>query len=51
LSYGRAKEVGAWIKSTLGSDTNLESFSMGETDRFSRTEFSKNRVVEIWQIK
>ena len=50
LSYGRAKEVGAWIK-TVSKDSNLESFSMGETDRFSRTEFSKNRVVEVWQIK
>ncbi len=49
LSYGRAKEVGAWIKSTLGADKNLESFSMGETDRFSKDEFSKNRVVEVWQ--
>lgn len=51
LSYGRAKEVGAWIKTTLGSDTNIETFSMGETDRFSKTEFSKNRAVEVWQMK
>ena len=50
LSYGRAKEVGAWIKSTVGSDSALETFSMGETDRFSKTDFAKNRVVEVWQI-
>jgi len=51
LSYGRAKEIGEWIKSTLGNNTNIEAFSMGETDRFSKDEFSKNRVVEVWQIK
>lgn len=51
LSYGRAKEVGAWIKSTLGNDQAIESFSMGETDRFSKEDFSKNRAVEVWQIK
>ncbi len=50
LSYGRAKEVGAWIKSTVGEDASLESFSMGETDRFSKSDFSKNRVVEVWQV-
>ena len=50
LSYGRAQEVGAWIKSTLGTDTNIESFSMGETDRFSKSDYSKNRVVEVWQV-
>jgi len=50
LSYGRAREVAAWIKSTLGNDSALESFSMGETDRFSKENFSKNRVVEVWQI-
>ena len=51
LSYGRAKEIGEWIKGTIGSDTSIESFSMGETDRFSKSDFSKNRVVEVWQIK
>ena len=50
LSYGRAKEVSAWIKNTLGGSTNLESFSMGETDRFSKSDYSKNRVVEVWQV-
>ena len=51
LSYGRAKEIGEWIKGTVGNDTSIESFSMGETDRFSKSDFSKNRVVEVWQIK
>ncbi len=51
LSYGRAREVGDWIKGSLGQSTNIESFSMGETDRFSKEDFSKNRVVEVWQIK
>ena len=50
LSYGRAKEVGSWITATLSSDTPLESFSMGETDRFSKTDFAKNRVVEVWAV-
>ena len=50
LSYGRAKEVGEWITTTLGSDRAIESFSMGETDRFSKTDYSKNRVVEVWQV-
>jgi len=50
LSYGRAKEVGAWIRSTVGKEVSLESFSMGETDRFSKSDFSKNRVVEVWQV-
>ncbi len=50
LSLGRAEEVSAWIKNTLGGSTNLESFSMGETDRFSKSDYSKNRVVEVWQV-
>lgn len=50
LSYGRAKEVGEWITKTLGSGTKLESASMGETDRFSKSDFAKNRVVEVWQV-
>jgi len=50
LSYGRAREVASWIKSTLGTESGLETFSMGETDRFSKDDFSKNRVVEVWQI-
>ena len=50
LSYGRAQEVGSWITATLSSDTPLESFSMGETDRFSKTDFAKNRVVEVWAV-
>ena len=49
LSYNRAQEVGAWIKTR--NDVNLESFSIGETDRFNRIEVVKNRVVEIWQLK
>ncbi len=50
LSFGRAKEVGAWISKTLGNNTGIESFSMGETDRFSKSDFAKNRVVEVWQV-
>jgi len=50
LSYGRAQEVGTWIKNTLGNNTNIESFSIGETDRFSKSDYSKNRVVEVWEV-
>ena len=50
LSFGRAQKVGAWIKNSLGNKAPIESYSMGETERFSKDDFSKNRVVEVWQV-
>lgn len=51
LSLGRAEKVEAWINEKLGGDRETASFSMGETDRFSKTDYAENRVVEVWEIK
>ena len=45
LSYQRAQAVGGWLKAN--SESQVETFSMGETDRFSKTELAPNRVVEV----
>jgi len=50
LSYQRAQAVGAWLKAH-GDGTNVETFSMGETDRFSKVDLAPNRVVEVWAIR
>ncbi len=50
LSYQRAQAVGSWLKANAAGDSAVETFSMGETDRFSKSDLAPNRVVEVWAI-
>jgi len=51
LSRERSTSVANVIGSALGSEDNLQAAYVGQTDRFSDSDLSQNRVVEVWAIQ
>jgi len=50
ISEQRAMSVAEALESVPGAADRLQAFYIGSTERFSTTDLSQNRVVEIWEV-